>query len=269
MPFFTLKDGAKMFYNEEGKGAPPLVFVHGWTINSWVWNRQVPYFSKSYRVVTPDLKGHGASDKPQGRYTVRGFAEELNQLFDKLLGKEKFVLCGHSMGGMISLTCATDPVFSKRLKGVILCNTTYSFKGNQGMKGLIDALKKNLLGTRKVAGETINKTAFNTKFQKEHKDIWQRAVEETLKCPEHVMVSCLESWVDEYDLTDKLGQIAMPVLIITSDTDGQMDPKNSTYMKEHIKNSQLVVLKPAIGHHTQLEAPDEFNKAIKGFIERP
>ena len=268
MTFFNLKDGTKIFYKEEGKGAPPISLIHGWTIDSWVWRNQVPFLSKSYRVITPDLKGHGASDKPQSRYTVRGFAEEMNQLFDKLLGAEKFVLVGHSMGGMIALAYATDPVFSRKLKGLILCNTRHAMKGDPGLKGLVDLMKKGMLGQGRTARETVLKTAFNAKFMREHKDIFQQAVDEVLKCPDHVMISCVEGWVEEYDLTDKLDRINLPTLIITSDTDGQMDPKYSTYMKEHIKNSQLVVLKPQIGHHTLLEAPDEFNKALKGFIEK-
>jgi pimeloyl-ACP methyl ester carboxylesterase len=268
MPFFNLKDGTKIFYKEEGSGSPPLALVHGWTMDSGYWLNQVPYFSKSYRVITPDLKGHGASDKPQGRYSVREYAEEVNQLLDKLLGKEKFVLCGHSMGGFIALEYATDPVFSKRLKGVILCNTAYILKGDPARKFLLDAWKKGLLGTRKSAEENRAKMAFNIKFQREHKDVVQMVVEESLKCPDQVAISWMESIVEEYDLTDKLSQISMPALIITSDADRTVDPKQSTYMKEHIKNSELVVLKPAIGHHTPLEATDEFNKAVKSFIDK-
>jgi pimeloyl-ACP methyl ester carboxylesterase len=268
MPFFNLKDGTRIFYKEEGKGTPPVALVHGWIINSWYWRNQVPFLSKSYRVITPDLKGHGASDKPQGRYSVREFAGELNQLLDKLLGTEKFVLAGHSMGGMIALTYATDPVLSKRLKGLILANTTYACEGNPGMKSLLDMMKKGLFGQGRAAREALLTTLFNAKFIREHKDIFQTDVDEVLKCPDHVMMSCLESWVDEYDLTDKLSQISLPVLIVTSDTDMTMDPKYSTYMKEHIKNSQLVMIKPGIGHHSLLEAPEEFNKALKGFIER-
>nr|MDO8100804.1 alpha/beta hydrolase [Candidatus Njordarchaeota archaeon] len=268
MAIFTLRDGTKIFYKEEGSGTPPIVLVHGWTMNSFVWQNQIPYLSKYYRVIAPDLKGHGASDKPQARYTPREYTEELNQLFDKLLAKEKFVLCGHSMGGFIALSYATDPAFSNKLKGLILCHTTYALRGNPGMKGLADALKKGLLGSRKQAADTINRTGFNTKFINEHKDFFQKFIEETMKCPEHVMISCLESWIADYDVTDKLAQIDIPMLLISSDTDGQVDPKNSVYMKEHIKNSQLVVIKPKIGHHSMLESPEEFDKAIKGFMDR-
>ncbi len=268
MPFFTLNDGSRMFYRDEGSGSPPLVLVHGWASSNWIWNRQVPYFSKFYRVIAPDLKGHGASDKPQGSYTVRGFAEELNQLLDKVLGEEKFFLCGIWMGGFISLTYATDPVLSKKLKGIILSNTTYTLKGNPAVKGLMDALKKGLMGTRKSAAETLAKTAFNIKFQSEHKEIMQIFVEDILKCVDHVLIRCLESWVDEYDLTTELSKISVPVQIITSDTDGMMDPKYSSYMKEHIEDSQLVVLEPSIGHATVLEAPSKFNSVVKSFMDR-
>jgi pimeloyl-ACP methyl ester carboxylesterase len=268
MPNFNLKDGTKIFYKEEGKGAPPILLVHGWTANSSTWQKTIPYLSKYYRTIAPDLKGHGASDKPQATYSVKEYTDELNQLADKLVPKDKLVLCGHSMGGMIALTYATDPKFPKRLKGLILCNTSYKLKDNPGMKGLIEALKKGLLGTRKVAAETINQTAFNSKFIRENKEFFKGFVEETTKCPEHVMISCLESWVRDYDVTDKLAQIDIPVLIITSDTDGQMDPKSSQYIKEHIKNSQLHVIKPQVGHHTMLESPDEFNKTVKAFIEK-
>lgn len=268
MPFFNLKDGTKIFYKEDGKGTPPIILVHGWTMNSYVWQKTIPYLSKHYRTIAPDLKGHGASDKPQARYTLKEYAEELNQLADKTVFKEKFILCGHSMGGMIGLTYGTDSNFSKRLKGLVLCNTSHKMKDNPGMKGLIDALKKGLLGPRKAASETINQTGFNLKFIRENKEFFKDFVSETAKCPEHVAISCLESWVREYDVTDKLGQIDVPVLIITSDTDGQIDPKNSQYMKEHIKNSELAVLKPQIGHHTMLESPEEFNKTVKGFIEK-
>jgi 3-oxoadipate enol-lactonase len=263
MAFYTLKDGAKMFYKEEGSGSPPLVLLHGVGDNSWSWNRQVPLFSKFYRVITPDLKGHGASDKPQGRYSVREFTEEVNQLLDKILGKEKFVLCGHSLGGMISLTYAIDPVFSKTLKGAILCNTPYALKGNPGMKGMADALKKGF------EAEIITKEGFNLKFQREHKDIVQMAMDESLKCPKHVMISCLESFVDEYDLTDRLSRVSVPVLVITGDADATpANPKNCSHMKEHIKNSRLVVFKPAISHFAHLEAIEEFNKAVKNFMDK-
>jgi 3-oxoadipate enol-lactonase len=257
-----------MFYKDEGQGKPQVLLVHGWTMNSWVWYNQVPFLSKYYRTVAVDLKGTGASDKPQTSYTTQKFTDEVDQLAEKLFVKEPFVLCTHSLGGYIGLTYATDPKLSKKLKGLILCNTMYASKGNPGMKLLIDGLKKGTFGPRKAFADMFSNLAFNAKFIREHKDLVKTWIDETMKCPDNVAVSWLESAFNEYDMTQKLSEIKVPVMIITSDTDGQQEPKQSYYMKDHISNSQLVVLKPAIGHHTQMEAPEEFNKAIKAFIDK-
>jgi 3-oxoadipate enol-lactonase len=268
MTFFNLKDGTKIFYKEEGKGAPPILLVHGWTMDSWLWQFQMPFLSKYYRTVALDLKGAGSSDKPQTRYGTQQFTSEVDQLCDKLFAKEPFVLCCHSFGGYIGLTYATDTRLSKKLKGLVLCHTQYVAKGNPAIKALLDGLKKGVFGPRRSFADMFSKLAFNSKFIREHKDLVQTWIDETMKCPDYVAQSWMESVVDDYDITQKLGQINVPVLIITSDTDGQQDPKQSYYMKEHIKNSQLSVIKPQVGHHSMLELPDEFNKTVKAFIEK-
>lgn len=269
MPFFGLRDGSKLFYKEEGTGKPPLVLVHGWTMSSLVWQNQIPYFSKYYRTIVPDLKGHGASDKPkEARYKVKEFVEEVDQLVDKLVGKDKFVFCGHSMGAMMALEYAIEPKFSKKLKGLIVAAGRASWKGNPAMKGLAEALKKGQFGPPKSAHEIINQAGFHTKFIAGHRDLIRTFNEETAKTPDYVTIRCLEAWVEEYDVTDKLGRINVPTLILTSDSDGEMDPKESYFLKEHIKGSQLVEFKPKIGHHPMIEDPDQFNKTVKAFIEK-
>ena len=103
MPYVKLKDGNRLWYEEKGKGMP-IVFMHGWLGSSWHFSNQIDYFSKAYRVFVFDHKGHGKSDRPEdAAYTLPEFAEELNQALDKLIGDQKFVLAGHSMGGFISL----------------------------------------------------------------------------------------------------------------------------------------------------------------------
>ena len=123
MPYVKLKDGNRLWYEEKGKGMP-IVFIHGWLGLSWHFSNQIDYFSKAYRVFVFDHKGHGKSDRPEdAAYTLPEFAEELNQALDKLIGDQKFVLIGHSMGGFISLIYATTPNFKKRLKGLVLMST--------------------------------------------------------------------------------------------------------------------------------------------------
>lgn len=81
----------------------PIVFLHGWMRSSFCYSNQIDCFSKAYRVFVFEHKGHGKSVRPEDAlYMLPEFAEELNQILNKLIGDEKFVLIGHSMGSMVS-----------------------------------------------------------------------------------------------------------------------------------------------------------------------
>lgn len=86
-------------YHDSGEGGGvPLVFIHGWACDSSVWNRQIPFFEQTHRVVAIDLPGFGASDKPRdAQYTLDLFAEAVKAVIDAA-GIERPVLIGHSMG---------------------------------------------------------------------------------------------------------------------------------------------------------------------------
>ena len=112
MPYVALKDGSRMWYIEKGKGMP-IVFAHGWMGSSWLYEKQVDYFGQSYHAMAFDHLGHGKSDKPDNAsYALPPLAANLDYAVGRLFGEEKFVLIGHSMGGMISLLYATTPKFA-------------------------------------------------------------------------------------------------------------------------------------------------------------
>jgi len=67
---FLERDGVKLHYEEAGAGDPPFVFVHGWCCNHTYFAPQFDHFAKNHRVVAVDLRGHGASDKPEQDYTI-------------------------------------------------------------------------------------------------------------------------------------------------------------------------------------------------------
>jgi pimeloyl-ACP methyl ester carboxylesterase len=72
----------------------------------------------------------------------------------------------------------------------------------------------------------------------------------------------------DYNVESKLGGIRVPTLILTGDKDNLILPQNSKFLHEHIKNSNLVVLSPNIGHHIQFEAPDKYHKAVLDFLKK-
>ena len=99
------RDGIALCYEEAGKGAPPILLVHGLAGDHTFMTPQFEHFRRTHRVVSVDLRGHGQSEKPQQEYTIAGFADDLAWLCREL-GLYKPVLIGHSLGGMIVLDLA-------------------------------------------------------------------------------------------------------------------------------------------------------------------
>ena len=98
-------DGVPIHYAVQGKGEPTLVFIHCWSCNRHLWDNQVVEFSKTHRVVTIDLPGHGESGLERKSWTVESFGDDVKQVVTKL-NLKRVVLVGSSMGGPIAVTFA-------------------------------------------------------------------------------------------------------------------------------------------------------------------
>lgn len=102
----TIANGIKLVYREEGTpGAPPLLLLHGRTANHNDWNGITQHFAARHHVVAPDLRGHGASERP-GTYALPAMAQDVVALVDAL-GFGRVTLVGHSLGGMVAYLAAS------------------------------------------------------------------------------------------------------------------------------------------------------------------
>jgi pimeloyl-ACP methyl ester carboxylesterase len=270
MPFVGLEDGNKLWYEEKGSGMP-IVFLHGWMGSSFCFSNQIDYFSKAYRVFVFEHKGHGKSDRPKdASYTLPEFAEELNQALEKLVGDEKIVLIGHSMGGMISLVYAITSGFKERLKGLILMSTTPKFE-NPGVQEYIDLIRKGEMSLEPNP-EDVNSIlvplCFNPKYVQTHEETIKKFIEEKLENSEYVALKTLINFVDHYDVEDELTEIEVPTLILSGDEDTMVSPEDSRSMHEKIRNSQLKIFSPKIGHYIQFEALEEYNRSVEDFLRK-
>jgi pimeloyl-ACP methyl ester carboxylesterase len=269
MPYVGLKSGEKLWYEEKGRGMP-IVFLHGWVGCSWHFSNQIDYFSKAYRVFAFDHKGHGKSDRPQdATYTLPEFAEELDEALDKLIGDEKFVLVGHSMGGFISLIYATTPNFQKRLKGLVLMSTSPKFK-NPSFDEFIDLIKKGemTIVDRTLVESIFIPACFNGKYIETHSDVIREFTEQVMKNSEYVASRTVVYFVDHYDVEDKLERINVPTLVLAGDEDAMISPEEAKLMHEKIKNSELKIFSPKIGHMIQFEASEDYNKVVDEFLKK-
>lgn len=93
--------GERVAYREAGQG-PVLLLIHGMAGSSYTWRAVIPQLSKRYRVIAPDLIGHGQSAKPRGDYSLGAFAVWLRDLLDEL-GISRVTLVGQSLGGGVAM----------------------------------------------------------------------------------------------------------------------------------------------------------------------
>src|SRR6185437_2812783 len=94
----------RIAYQDAGQG-PTLLLIHGMAGSSATWDAIIPRLAKNYRVIAPDLLGHGKSAKPRGDYSLGAFAAWLRDLLDEL-GIDRVTVIGQSLGGGIAMQFA-------------------------------------------------------------------------------------------------------------------------------------------------------------------
>src|SRR5262245_33750485 len=105
----------KLAYQERGSG-PVVVLLHGFPLSRAMWAEQLVGLSDRYRVIAPDLRGHGESPAPEGVYTMDEMADDVLELLEDLLIPKPIVRGGLSMGGYVALALALrDPQWVRLL----------------------------------------------------------------------------------------------------------------------------------------------------------
>ncbi|WP_375325521.1 alpha/beta fold hydrolase [Flagellimonas sp. GZD32] len=116
-------NGVKIYYEIHGEGEP-LVLLHGFTMSHKMWDGWIEDFSKKYKIILPDLRGHGNSTNPSNEFTHKESAKDIYGLLN-LLKIDKFNAMGFSSGGMTLTHMAT--MDTTRIKSMVLIGSTSFF----------------------------------------------------------------------------------------------------------------------------------------------
>jgi pimeloyl-ACP methyl ester carboxylesterase len=232
----------------------PLVFVHGNAGTREIWRPQIKYFAQRFRVVAPDLRGHGDSDKPTGAYPISAFVGDLARLFDAL-AIDRAVIAGHSMGGRVALSLALE--HPRRVAGLVLAGTSATPFGRASEQ--IERVRA--LGLERELREFIEFESSPRTPETMKRDL----LREALKTPEHVRIQLWKA-VSEFDVSTRLGEIRKPTLIIVGDLDRGTPIAAARHLHESIPGSRLVIVQN-VAHFTMLERPDLVNRHIDSFLD--
>jgi hypothetical protein len=110
-------DNVEINFDVLGDGKPALVFVHGWSNDRSIWDSQISYFSKKYKVVAVDLPGFGKSGNNRRNWTVPAFGGDVAAVIEKL-DLDNVVLVGFSLGGPVVIE--TENKIPDRISGVVI-----------------------------------------------------------------------------------------------------------------------------------------------------
>jgi pimeloyl-ACP methyl ester carboxylesterase len=249
-------DGAALTYDDEGPregDGVPLVFVHGWTANRHRWDHQVAHFAEKRRVIRLDLRGHGESGGA-GVRTIEELARDVLALLDHL-EIERFVLVGHSMGGMISQTIAL--AHPERVERLVLVNSIGRMTYSRG-RGLLMAASSRVPFKLFVAANI--QRAFAPGYPREEIREYIRASSAT---PREVVMT-LYGAMRAFDVLDRLGEISTPTLLVHGYYDIQLPVSQMLRMAKACQDAEVRILDA--GHELPVEKPAELTATLDRFL---
>jgi 3-oxoadipate enol-lactonase len=258
MPSITLGHST-INYTERGSGAKCVVLVHGFPVDSRMWDRVLTDPPANVRVVAPDLPGFGKSsaDRP---FTMDSLADDLNQLLSRI-GVNKCVIGGFSMGGYVALAYAKK--YASTLSGLMLINTRAeadTAEGKEKRNKMIETVRTS--GSRAIAD-----AMFPNMLTKEHQadsSIANPMRQMMESCSPRAIEFALGAMRERVDQTAFLPSIAIPTLIIASEQDAIIPKAAAEAMNQSIPRSRLVMI-PDAGHASPVENPQAVDRAIHEF----
>lgn len=256
-------EGSSIAFEDRGKGEP-LLLLHGWSGTNRLWLLNLKAFSPRFRVIAPDLPGHGDSEECAAfPYTRDGMADFLES-FRRALRLTAFHLMGHAMGGCIAVRYAAR--FPEAIKKLILVSTptrTVSLGPHALLPGAV-CVTRATYGLRNEA--FLKWRLYRGVHQPEYLDLdFARA---NVKAAARVTRRALSEStriVRGMDLADDLANISNPALVVFGDRDRRVNPREAQRQRRLLGRPYLAVLN-ACGHYPQCEKPELFNQVALEFL---
>jgi len=258
---------------EAGGGGRPLLLVHGFCGAKEDFADFVqPLAERGWHVVAPDLRGHGASAKPGGEdaYDFAIFVNDLLALVDEL-GWDRFVLLGHSMGGMIAQHLVLD--HASRVAALVLMDTSHAAPDGldpdllaAGVEVLrTDGLEKYLELTQAMADDDPLGSEANRRVMRERPGYEEFCARKERDASVDMRVAMLPRFTTQADRLEALRSVQVPTLVIVGEQDAAF-VAHSERMAKAIAGARLAVIADA-GHSPQFENPDGWWSALASFLD--
>lgn len=252
------KDGVPISYEVHGAGEPALVFVHGWSCDSRYWRKQLPVFSKNYKVVLIDLAGHGHSGFNRQDYTMRAFGEDVKAVIEAT-NSQQVILIGHSMGG--TAIAHTALLIPQQVKGLIAVDDYHNIEyplSQEEFDMMVTPIRNDFRsGTRQFVEQMFapDTDSVSREF----------ILADMSAAPSQVALSAMEELMS-HSIDGSAAKIFEEIRIPIMAVNGDLWPIDTEANRRHMKSFEAIVVEGA-DHFLMINRPDEFNKALMKAIK--
>lgn len=265
--------GERVAYRDAGTGET-LLLIHGMAGSSATWRAVIPALSKKYRVLAPDLLGHGESAKPRGDYSLGAFAASLRDLLDEL-GISRATVVGQSLGGGVAMQftyqhrdyCQRLALISSGGLGPDL-NWILRILSAPGAELVLPvAAPRAVLNVGNKLGSWLTSVGVQSPRASEMWSAYSSLADQQTR---QAFLRTLRSVVDyRGQAVSALGKIhvshGLPTLLIWGEEDRIIPVAHGRAAHEAVPGSRLEVL-PGVGHFPHVESPAAVVDILDDFI---
>ncbi len=255
--FIKTSDGVHIHYVEAGEGRA-IVFIPGWMMPSWIWQKQIDELSKRYRVIAVDPRSQGESDKPAYGHLPETRARDYKQLVDQL-GLKQPVLIGWSMG-VGELLSYVEQFGDNGLSGLVLVDGLIPAKQNPAVVAVLAQWTTQLQQDREKEADVFVRSMYKKPQPEEY---LQRVEQATLQVPTDTAVALIYNMVSVTDFSEAFARIDRPVLFAYEPL---LQP-NADFIKAQLGAKVRLERFDDAGHALFVDDPGKFNRMVVDFMQ--
>ena len=265
MSFLSI-NGARIYYEEQGTGPETIVFSHGLLWSGHMFHNQIVALKDKYRCITFDFRGQGQSEVTSTGYDMETLYSDAVALIEKL-DCAPCHFAGLSMGGFIGLRLGIRR--PDLLKSLIIIESSSDPEAPETVKQyrMLNIIARWFgLG---VVADKVMEIMFGKKFLNDPeraalKQEWKKRMIANHRIG---ITRAVSGVITRQGVSDQLGQIKIPTLLIVGDQDVATVPARAEKMHAGIPNSKLVVI-PGAGHTSTIEEPAAVTSTIRNFLSK-
>jgi 3-oxoadipate enol-lactonase len=255
-------NGIKLSWDDIGSG-PAVCLVHGFPLNRFMWRQQIqPLTDAGFRVITPDLRGFGESEAPDGDYSMDLFADDLVSLLDHL-GVEKALIGGMSMGGYVLLNLIER--HPQRVSAACFIVTRSGADDDAGKERRLQLSRDVMMHGPKVVADIFAKVLFAEQTVLEHPELVADVYRWMNDNDPRGLSGALLAMRGRKDYTPHLAGFRLPCLVIGAENDKAIPSEQSLLLADGLPEQTLAII-PEAGHMANLEQPEAFNRCLIDFL---